>query len=116
VTSLHRTTAHAIDDAECRRATPVLEFVGRRWSGGILLAIAVGAERFGEITASVQGLSARMLAVRLREFEDAGLVDRVVIPTTPVSVRYRLTERGRELVEALQPIARYAQRWEPAAV
>jgi DNA-binding HxlR family transcriptional regulator len=47
-----------------------------------------------------------------------GLVDRIVEPTTPVSVRYRLTERGRELLAALQPLARYGLRWEsphPAA-
>jgi DNA-binding HxlR family transcriptional regulator len=101
-----------IDDDECRRATGVLELVGRRWSSAILLALARGAERFGEVLTTVVGLSDRMLAVRLRELEQAGLVDRVVEPTTPVSVRYRLTARGRELLAALQPLMRYEQRWE----
>lgn len=102
-----------IDDAECRRVAGVMELVGRRWSGGILLALGRGAQRFSEIGAAVDGLSSRMLTVRLRELAEAGLVERVVTPTTPVSVRYVLTPRGRELLVSLQPLARYAQRWEP---
>lgn len=53
-----------------------------------------------------------MLTVRLKQLETARLVERTVIPTTPVAVRYRLTPRGVDLVTALQPIARYVQRWE----
>ncbi len=101
-----------IDDEECRQAAHVLEVVGRRWSSGILLAIARGAERFSDITRSVRDLSARMLAVRLRELEQTGLVERAIIPTMPVSVRYHLTDQGRDLLASLQPIAGYAHRWE----
>ncbi len=102
---------HRIDDEECRRAAQVLEIVGRRWSSAILLAIARGAERFGDITGSVRDLSARMLSARLRELEHGGLVDRVIIPTMPVGIRYRLTDQGRDLLASLQPIAGYAHRW-----
>jgi DNA-binding HxlR family transcriptional regulator len=100
-----------IDDDECRQAAHVLEIVGKRWSSGILLAIARGADRFSTITESVLHLSTRMLAVRLRELEHAGLIDRVIIHTMPVSVRYQLTVQGRDLLTSLQPIAGYAHRW-----
>jgi DNA-binding HxlR family transcriptional regulator len=100
-----------IDDERCRRATDVLEFVGRRWSGAILLGLARGASRFSELVAVVDGLSDRMLALRLKELEHAGLVDRLVEPTTPVSVRYRLTPRGRDLLAAMQPLQEYGRRW-----
>jgi len=103
-----------IDDDECRRATAIVERVGRRWNSGILLALARGATRFSEIAASVDGLSDRMLAARLRELEQMGLVDRIVEPTSPVSVRYRLTARGQDLLAALQPLVAYGQRWEQA--
>ena len=101
-----------IDDDECRRATAIVEVVGRRWNSGILLALARGASRFTEIAASVDGLSDRMLAARLRELEQVGLIDRIVEPTTPVSVRYRLTARGQDLLASLQPLVGYGQRWE----
>lgn len=104
-----------IDDDECRRAAHVLELVGRRWAGAILVAIARGAHRFREIAATVEGLSDRMLSLRLREFENVGLIERIVVPTTPVNIRYELTDRGDDLVRALQPIAHYAHKWEPPA-
>ncbi|WP_342024897.1 helix-turn-helix domain-containing protein [Arthrobacter citreus] len=101
-----------IDDEECRRLAGVMEVVGRRWASGILLALGTGAERFTEIEHRVLGLSGRMLTVRLRDLEDAGLVERLVEPTIPVSIRYRLSERGLDLLRSLQPLARYAGRWE----
>ncbi len=103
-----------IDDDECRRATDIVEFVGRRWNSGIMLALARGATRFSEIQALVEGLSSRMLSVRLRELEGVGLIDRIVEPTTPVSVYYRLTQRGRDLLGSMQALVAYGQRWESA--
>jgi DNA-binding HxlR family transcriptional regulator len=102
-----------VDDEQCRRATTIVELVGRKWSSGILLAVGRGASRFTEIVATVQGLSDRMLALRLKELEHAGLIDRTVEPTVPVTVRYRLSPRGRDLLASLQPLAQYGQRWEP---
>ena len=102
-----------VDDEQCRRATSIVELVGRRWSSGILLALSRGATRFSEIVATVDGLSDRMLSVRLKELEHGGLIDRVVEPTTPVTVRYRLSARGRDLLASLQPLQEYGQRWEP---
>lgn len=104
-----------VDDEECRRATSNMEIVGRRWSSGILLAVGRGATRFSEIVATVQGLSDRMLAVRLKELEHGGLIDRTVEPTVPVTVRYRLSPRGRDLLASLQPLREYGRRWGPQA-
>ncbi len=99
------------DEADCQHASRVLEVVGQRWSPSILLALARGAERFTDIATAVAGLSARMLTVRLKQLETARLVERTVIPTTPVTVRYRLTPQGTDLIAALGPIAGYVQRW-----
>ncbi|MGD8167429.1 winged helix-turn-helix transcriptional regulator [Herbiconiux sp. P16] len=100
-----------IDDAECRRFTASVELVGKRWSSGILLAIAQGATRFSEIVDSVVGLSDRLLAQRLKELERVGLVSRSVVATTPVQVRYALTPRGADLLQSLQPLVSWGQRW-----
>jgi len=113
-TELLPTRLTHIDDDECRRFTGSVELIGRRWSSSILLAIARGATRFSEITASVPGLSDRLLAQRVRELEGARLLERRVIATTPVQVRYELTDRGRDLLDSLQPIVSWAQRWNAA--
>ncbi|GAB7051232.1 winged helix-turn-helix transcriptional regulator [Catenuloplanes indicus] len=102
------------DEAECKRAGAALEIVGQRWSPSILIALARGTERFTEIAAAATGISARMLTVRLKQLQAARLVERIVVPTTPVSVRYRLTPRGVDLVASLQPIAGFVRRWDDA--
>lgn len=96
------------DDETCRAFQPLLELVGRRWVGIILLAGAHGARRFGEYRALVTGISDRMLTQRLRELESNGLVERTVIPSSPVQIFYAPTARGVELIEALQPLLRWS--------
>jgi len=100
-----------IDDAECHRFQESVELIGKRWSSGILLALARGAHRFSEITAMVPGLSDRLLAQRVRELEAAGLLEREVIASTPVQVRYRLSAKGSDLLQSLQPLVMWGQRW-----
>ena len=58
----------------------------------------------------VDNLSDRLLSQRLRELEAEGLVVRTVVPTTPVQVRYELSDRGRELMTALQPLVDWGRR------
>ena len=54
-----------------------------------------------------------MLSERLRSLEAEGLVERAVIPDTPVRVEYELTTKGRELQNALREIGSWAERWIP---
>jgi DNA-binding HxlR family transcriptional regulator len=103
---------HLINDDECRRFTSSVELVGKRWSSSILLAIARGASRFTEILAVVPGLSDRLLAQRVKELEATGLLERHVIASTPVQVRYGLTPRGADLIASLQPLVAWGQRWQ----
>jgi DNA-binding HxlR family transcriptional regulator len=93
---------------ELRRTAKLLE---RRWQLSIIYAAHTGALRFGEFAEVVEGISPRMLSERLRELEQAGLLERTVLPTSPPSVEYRLTAKGRRLrpiVEAMRIYARGA--------
>lgn len=96
---LHGTNAEA-----CQAFQGLLETVGRRWTGAILMASMMGARRFGEYRGLVRGISDRMLSQRLKELESLGLLDRTVIPTTPVQILYAPSQRGRDLVMALRPL------------
>ncbi len=81
----------------------------RRWPRSIIYAALTGALRFNEFADAVAGISPRMLSERLRDLEGAGLVQRTVIPSSPPTVEYRLTARGRRLgpiVEAMRDYAR----------
>jgi len=102
---------------ECSQVEHVLDTVGRRWSGAILVAAARGARRFGEYRRVVTGISDRMLSQRLKELEALGLIRRDVVPSTPVQILYEPTALGLELLKALQPLFRWGEqrlRPEPA--
>ncbi|MFJ4466511.1 winged helix-turn-helix transcriptional regulator [Streptomyces sp. NPDC089424] len=113
----------SIHDDTCPRFEATLELVGRRWTGSILVAAGRGARRFGEYRAMISGISDRLLSQRLKQLEAEGLIERTVIPSTPVQIHYRLAPEGEELVEALMPLARWNMRrsgargggWIPAA-
>jgi DNA-binding HxlR family transcriptional regulator len=99
-----------IDDELCRGFQEHLEVVGRRWNSAILLAGMRGATRFSEYRAMIAGISDRLLTQRLKELEAEGFIERSVIPTTPVGIRYELTADGRELMALLQPLTRWNHR------
>jgi len=95
----------SIDDDLCRGFQQHLEIVGRRWTSAILLAGMRGATRFSEYRAMIDGISDRLLIQRLKELETEGFMRRTVLPTTPVTIRYELTDKARELMRILQPLA-----------
>ncbi len=88
-----------------------IELLGRRWTGAILRALLSGEARFSDITASVPGLSDRLLSERLKELEAEGIVVRTVVPSTPVRVDYALTEKGEDLSEVIVAVSSWAERW-----
>ena len=65
--------------------------------------------RFNEFAGAVSGISPRMLSERLRDLEAAGLVERTVIPSSPPTVEYRLTPRGRRLAPLIDAMRAYAR-------
>ncbi|GLW09003.1 HTH-type transcriptional regulator YodB [Microtetraspora sp. NBRC 13810] len=88
-----------------------IELAGRRWNGAIIFAADHGVRRYSEFLAAVPGISERMLAQRLRELEEAAVLVREVVPTTPVQITYTLSERGRELARAVEPLIAWGERW-----
>jgi DNA-binding HxlR family transcriptional regulator len=93
-----------IDESACRSFQSTVELVGRRWTAAILLAGLRGARRFREYRGMVTGVSDRLLAQRLKELEDVGLIERTVIPSTPVQILYTLRPAARDLMAAMQPL------------
>ena len=95
----------------CPRFHHAVELIGRRWTGVVVRAMFGGATRYSDIRAAVPDLSDKMLAERLKELEAEGVVTRTVVPSTPVRVEYRLTDKGRALDAALGGIAAWAAEW-----
>ncbi len=95
----------------CARFHRAVELIGGRWTGAIIQLLFRGRMRFAELRAAIPEISDRMLSERLRELESEGIVDRLVVPETPVRVEYELTEKGRALEQALGAVGKWAERW-----
>lgn len=97
------------DGAYCPvRAT--LALLGQKWVPHIVYQLNGGKLRFNELAAEIGGCNSRTLRDRLTFLEDEGIVTRHIIATMPPWVEYELTERGRELGTALQPLEHWGQR------
>jgi len=71
-----------------------LELVGERWALLIVRDLLVGPRRYGELAAGLPRIPSNVLAARLKELQEAGVIRRA--PRSRVIV-YELTPYGREL-------------------
>ena len=95
----------------CPRFHAAIELIGRRWNGVILQRLLDGPLRFSEVRRGVPGLTDAMLSQRLRELEDAGIVERTVGDQRPVLVTYGLTPVGHRLSPVLTAVAQWSLEW-----
>lgn len=89
-------------DANCP-SRDILDLIGDRWSLLILLVIAQGHHRNGELKRRVGGISQKMLTQTLRALEANGLVERRDFQTVPPHVEYHPTALGASLGHSLTP-------------
>ncbi len=68
----------------------------------------MGKTKFSEIQKNIPGVNPRMLALRLKELEDLGLVKRIVLPSTPVKIDYSLTGLGRDVIPVMYAMAEFS--------
>jgi DNA-binding HxlR family transcriptional regulator len=94
---------------DCRAVSSVLARVGDKWSILIIVLLGDGPKRFNQIKRMVGGISQRMLTLTLRGLQRDGLVTRTQFPTIPPRVDYELTQLGRSLWDAVEPLGAWAQ-------
>ncbi|PPF79793.1 transcriptional regulator [Subtercola sp. Z020] len=86
----------------------VLDHVTSKWGVLVIVALADGSQRWGELRRGIEGISEKMLAQTLRTLEADGLVVRTVQATIPPRVDYELSALGHGLAERLLPLVEWA--------
>jgi len=97
----------------CNRFHRASELIGRRWTGAIIFVLLKSRCRFAMLRDVIPDITDRMLSERLQELEQEGIVERTVVPETPVRVEYSLTKKGRALASAIEAISDWADKWIP---
>ncbi|WP_405904970.1 helix-turn-helix domain-containing protein [Streptomyces sp. NBC_00828] len=88
----------------------VLELIAGKWTMLVLVALEDGRPmRFGELRRRLDGVTSKVLTQTLRALEREGLLTRIVYPTVPPRVEYRLTGLGQEVGGLVQRITDWSQ-------
>jgi DNA-binding HxlR family transcriptional regulator len=87
-----------------------LDIVGERWALLVVRELVLGPKRFTDLRAGLPRVGPDMLAARLRELEEAGVVRRGALPPPAASKIYELTEWGAELAPVLVALGRWGSR------
>jgi DNA-binding HxlR family transcriptional regulator len=87
-----------------------LELVGERWSLLIVRDLLKGPKRYSDLIHGLPGLGTNILAARLKELEEGGVIRKSKLPPPANVAVYELTEYGADLEEVIQALGRWGFR------
>ena len=79
--------------------------LGTKWKPIVIWVLRERKARFGQIAASIDIISRKVLTTTLKELEADGIIYREEFKETPPRVEYSLTDRGLALLPILKQIA-----------
>jgi DNA-binding HxlR family transcriptional regulator len=67
--------------------------------------------RYKQFKQALKGISSKTLAIRLKELEKSGVLERLSYNEIPPRVEYKLTSKGQELVESMIDLLQWMKKW-----
>lgn len=87
------------------------EVLCTRWTLVLLREFIAGSTRFNDLRRGVPKMSPTLLSQRLKELEDAGILERRPVPGERGVFDYHLTESGRDLRAVVESVGFWGQKW-----
>lgn len=84
-----------------------LHYIGGKWKPILLFHLQGSPRRFGELKRLVSGISEKVLIQQLRSLTEDGILTRQDFMEVPPRVEYAITDFGRTLALALQPLCEW---------
>jgi DNA-binding HxlR family transcriptional regulator len=100
-----------IGDARCSIAK-ALSVVGDRWTLLLLREAFMRTRRFEDFQANT-GASRAIVADRLRQLVEEGVLTKVAYQQNPERFEYRLTEKGVDFYPVITSLMAWGDRWMP---
>ncbi|SHF88242.1 transcriptional regulator, HxlR family [Bacteroides luti] len=82
----------------------VMDMIGGKWKPIVLYHLRDGMMRSGELQRSLNGIANKMFTQTVRELEQTGLVERIIYPTVPPKVEYKLTSMGESVIPVIETL------------
>lgn len=100
-----------INDTMCVKSIKqIMEIFGGKWSFLIMGELHSGTKRFNEMNKNL-GISTKSLSDALKSLESNGIITRTVFSTSPVTVEYSLTEKGRDFEQVFVAMREWGMKW-----
>src|SRR4029453_1882149 len=96
--------------SQCCSAARALALLGDRWAMLLVRELLLGPKRYTDLLHGLPGVGTNVLAVRLRELEEAGIIAREKLPPPAASTVYVLTDDGAALRPFIDELARWGVR------
>ncbi len=90
-----------------------LDVVGDRWNLLVVRELMVGPRRYTDLLDGLPGIGTNILAARLRDLGEAGIVTRRSLPPPTAVTVYELTEAGRALGPSLTALRNWGAAYAP---
>jgi len=89
------------------------KIITKRGTLEILIPLCCTTEpvRYKQFKQSMKGISSKTLAIRLKELEKSGILERLAYNEIPPRVEYRLTSKGQELIESIIDLLQWMKKW-----
>ncbi len=88
-----------------------MKVLGRKWAPPVLMELCNERDRFNTLRQAIPEISPRTLSARLDDLEDAGLVKREMVQSSPLRAHYRLTEKGEDMRSPLRQATSFSLKW-----
>jgi DNA-binding HxlR family transcriptional regulator len=92
------------------------EIFAERWTPLIIRELLMGSHRFNELEHGLPGIPRSLLTKRLRDLEQAGVVERRPLGEAGHRSGYHLTPAGEELFDIVKGLGVWGQRWTGARI
>ena len=98
------TTKNNIDANETCPAQALLKQLSGKSKPEIFRMAVDGPLRFSSLLRQIEGSNKQTLSLALRELEEVGLLEKVIIKLKPLHIEYNLTENGRSLISVFRQL------------
>lgn len=88
-----------------------MSIIGGKWKIPILWYLNQSPRRYNELKRCIGGITNVMLTRALRDLENDGLVERTQYEVIPPQVEYRISDKGRAIIPAVEIIEDWGNYW-----
>ena len=93
----------------------VLDVIGDKWTLLVIRDLLRGRTRYKEFLESGEGITTNILANRLQNLEQSGLIAKKPYQDNPIRYNYELTSVGKDLKTVIFEMIDWAEKYIPAS-